>query len=135
MRRCENIASISFCPSGSPEIQPGFDFYSRYFAPWKGIPEDPVTGLTYKTHEIHIKCFGYKCNTIHNKWSPLVSLQAPPTLCLVVTGPRNWGRLNCWVIHPVGHQSCFVHSVTDSNFLCSSPELRSRWGIETAAER
>ena len=21
-----------------------YDFYSRYFAPWVGIPEDPVTG-------------------------------------------------------------------------------------------
>ena len=23
-----------------------YDFYSRYFAPWVGIPEDPVTGIT-----------------------------------------------------------------------------------------
>ena len=30
--------------SGSPECQTGYDFYSRYFAPWAGIPEDPVTG-------------------------------------------------------------------------------------------
>jgi len=29
---------------GAPTIQPGYDFYSRYFAPWFGIPEDPVTG-------------------------------------------------------------------------------------------
>ena len=24
-----------------------YDFYSRYFAPWVGIPEDPVTGKVY----------------------------------------------------------------------------------------
>lgn len=22
-----------------------YSFYSRYFAPWNGVPEDPVTGL------------------------------------------------------------------------------------------
>ena len=25
----------------------GFDFQSRYFAPWVGIPEDPVTGSAH----------------------------------------------------------------------------------------
>uniref|UniRef100_A0A3Q3L0N7 Phenazine biosynthesis like protein domain containing n=1 Tax=Labrus bergylta TaxID=56723 RepID=A0A3Q3L0N7_9LABR len=25
-------------------LSPGYDFYSRYFSPWNGIPEDPVTG-------------------------------------------------------------------------------------------
>ena len=25
------------------DVQDGFDFYSRYFAPWVGIPEDPVS--------------------------------------------------------------------------------------------
>jgi len=24
-----------------------YDFYSRYFAPWNGIPEDPVTGSAH----------------------------------------------------------------------------------------
>ena len=27
--------------------QHGYDFYSRYFAPWVGIPEDPVTGSAH----------------------------------------------------------------------------------------
>ncbi|XP_068587009.1 phenazine biosynthesis-like domain-containing protein 1 [Cebidichthys violaceus] len=31
----------------SPDNQPGYDFYSRYFAPWNGIPEDPVTGSAH----------------------------------------------------------------------------------------
>lgn len=30
--------------TGSVNCQPQYDFYSRYFAPWVGIPEDPVTG-------------------------------------------------------------------------------------------
>ncbi|KAF3832518.1 hypothetical protein F7725_026183 [Dissostichus mawsoni] len=32
---------------GSPDCQPGYDFYSRYFAPWMGIAEDPVTGSAH----------------------------------------------------------------------------------------
>ncbi|XP_077376095.1 phenazine biosynthesis-like domain-containing protein 1 isoform X1 [Festucalex cinctus] len=32
---------------GSPDCQPGYDFYSRYFAPWNGISEDPVTGSAH----------------------------------------------------------------------------------------
>ncbi|XP_077420739.1 phenazine biosynthesis-like domain-containing protein 1 [Vanacampus margaritifer] len=32
---------------GSPDCQPAYDFYSRYFAPWNGISEDPVTGSAH----------------------------------------------------------------------------------------
>lgn len=32
---------------GSPNEQPGYDFFSRYFAPWFGISEDPVTGSAH----------------------------------------------------------------------------------------
>jgi len=31
----------------APADQPGFDFVSRYFAPWVGIDEDPVTGSSH----------------------------------------------------------------------------------------
>lgn len=34
----------SYVSTGSPDCQPGYDFYSRNFAPWVGIAEDPVTG-------------------------------------------------------------------------------------------
>ena len=37
---------IWLTPLGAPECQPGYDFYSRFFSPWNGIPEDPVTGRT-----------------------------------------------------------------------------------------
>uniref|UniRef100_A0A8D0G2X4 Phenazine biosynthesis like protein domain containing n=1 Tax=Sphenodon punctatus TaxID=8508 RepID=A0A8D0G2X4_SPHPU len=30
--------------TGKPK---GYDFYSRYFAPWNGVPEDPVTGSAH----------------------------------------------------------------------------------------
>lgn len=33
------LAATSQDPSGRP-----YDFLSRYFSPWNGIPEDPVTG-------------------------------------------------------------------------------------------
>ncbi|XP_037103043.1 phenazine biosynthesis-like domain-containing protein 1 [Syngnathus acus] len=32
---------------GSPDCQPRYDFYSRYFSPWNGIPEDPVCGSAH----------------------------------------------------------------------------------------
>ncbi|CAB1312951.1 unnamed protein product [Coregonus sp. 'balchen'] len=32
---------------GAPGCQPGYDFYSRNFSPWFGIPEDPVTGSAH----------------------------------------------------------------------------------------
>jgi len=31
----------------APSFTPGFDFVSRYFAPWIGIDEDPVTGSAH----------------------------------------------------------------------------------------
>jgi hypothetical protein len=36
------IMVTTAAPAGS-----GYDFYSRYFAPWNGIPEDPVTGSAH----------------------------------------------------------------------------------------
>ncbi|XP_017274120.1 phenazine biosynthesis-like domain-containing protein 1 [Kryptolebias marmoratus] len=41
------VKGIIVTMKGSPECQPGYDFYSRYFAPWAGIPEDPVTGSAH----------------------------------------------------------------------------------------
>lgn len=32
---------------GSPDCQPRYDFYSRDFSPWVGVPEDPVTGSNH----------------------------------------------------------------------------------------
>ncbi|KAK2896667.1 hypothetical protein Q8A67_011155 [Cirrhinus molitorella] len=32
---------------GAPTAQPGYDFHSRYFAPWLGVLEDPVTGSAH----------------------------------------------------------------------------------------
>ncbi|TRY90537.1 hypothetical protein DNTS_002662 [Danionella cerebrum] len=36
------IKSVIVTLKGSPTLQPGYDFYSRLFAPWFGVPEDPV---------------------------------------------------------------------------------------------
>ncbi|XP_067447952.1 phenazine biosynthesis-like domain-containing protein 1 [Thunnus thynnus] len=41
------VKGLIITMKGSPECQPGYDFYSRYFAPWAGIPEDPVTGSAH----------------------------------------------------------------------------------------
>ncbi|XP_024151399.1 phenazine biosynthesis-like domain-containing protein isoform X1 [Oryzias melastigma] len=41
------VKSLLITMKGSPECQPGYDFYSRVFAPWCGIPEDPVTGSAH----------------------------------------------------------------------------------------
>lgn len=40
----ERIRSLIITVKGAPTSQPGYDFYSRNFAPWVGVPEDPVTG-------------------------------------------------------------------------------------------
>lgn len=41
------VKGVILTMKGSPDCQPGYDFYSRYFAPWNGIPEDPVTGSAH----------------------------------------------------------------------------------------
>ncbi|XP_030270202.1 phenazine biosynthesis-like domain-containing protein 1 isoform X1 [Sparus aurata] len=41
------VKGLILTMKGSPGCQPGYDFYSRYFAPWNGIPEDPVTGSAH----------------------------------------------------------------------------------------
>ncbi|KAM4597486.1 phenazine biosynthesis-like domain-containing protein isoform 2-T2 [Fundulus diaphanus] len=41
------VRGVIVTMKGSPDCKPGFDFYSRYFAPWCGIPEDPVCGSAH----------------------------------------------------------------------------------------
>ncbi|KAI7805516.1 phenazine biosynthesis-like domain-containing protein [Triplophysa rosa] len=41
------IKGVIVTIKGAPTAHPGYDFYSRYFAPWFGIPEDPVTGSAH----------------------------------------------------------------------------------------
>ncbi|XP_061670294.1 phenazine biosynthesis-like domain-containing protein 2 [Syngnathoides biaculeatus] len=41
------VKGLIVTTKGSPDCQPAYDFYSRYFAPWNGIPEDPVTGSAH----------------------------------------------------------------------------------------
>ncbi|XP_033114171.1 phenazine biosynthesis-like domain-containing protein [Anneissia japonica] len=43
------IVTLRGCPEngGKDECGEMFDFMSRYFAPWNGIPEDPVTGSAH----------------------------------------------------------------------------------------
>ncbi|XP_062852288.1 phenazine biosynthesis-like domain-containing protein 2 isoform X3 [Trichomycterus rosablanca] len=42
-----NIKSIVITVKGATTTAPGYDFFSRNFAPWHGIPEDPVTGSAH----------------------------------------------------------------------------------------
>ena len=39
------VKGVILTTSGDPGS--GYHFVSRYFAPWNGIPEDPVTGIIY----------------------------------------------------------------------------------------
>uniref|UniRef100_A0A3P9NXQ5 Phenazine biosynthesis like protein domain containing n=1 Tax=Poecilia reticulata TaxID=8081 RepID=A0A3P9NXQ5_POERE len=41
------VRGVIVTMKGEQNCKPGFDFYSRYFAPWAGIPEDPVTGSAH----------------------------------------------------------------------------------------
>ncbi|XP_029933495.1 phenazine biosynthesis-like domain-containing protein [Myripristis murdjan] len=45
--KSSRVQGVILTMKGSPGCQPGYDFYSRYFAPWNGIPEDPVTGSAH----------------------------------------------------------------------------------------
>ncbi|XP_052428794.1 phenazine biosynthesis-like domain-containing protein [Carassius gibelio] len=41
------IRSLIITLKGAESTQSGYDFYSRVFAPWVGVPEDPVTGSAH----------------------------------------------------------------------------------------
>ncbi|XP_028999314.1 phenazine biosynthesis-like domain-containing protein 2 [Betta splendens] len=45
--RSGRVMGVIVTVKGSKDEQPGYDFLSRYFAPWYGVPEDPVTGSTH----------------------------------------------------------------------------------------
>ncbi|XP_076012129.1 phenazine biosynthesis-like domain-containing protein 1 [Genypterus blacodes] len=48
--RCEKsgkVKGLILTMKGSPDSQPRYDFYSRFFSPWNGISEDPVTGSAH----------------------------------------------------------------------------------------
>lgn len=50
LKNCEKtgrVRGVIVTMKGSPDSESGYDFYSRYFAPWAGIPEDPVTGSAH----------------------------------------------------------------------------------------
>ncbi|KAM9476802.1 phenazine biosynthesis-like domain-containing protein [Clarias gariepinus] len=44
---CGRVKSLIITVKAAPNSQPGYDFYSRNFAPWVGVPEDPVTGSAH----------------------------------------------------------------------------------------
>lgn len=41
------IKSLIITVKGTQTAQSGYDFYSRVFSPWVGVPEDPVTGSAH----------------------------------------------------------------------------------------
>ncbi|XP_050982228.1 phenazine biosynthesis-like domain-containing protein [Labeo rohita] len=41
------IKGVIVTMKGAPTAQPGYDIYSRYFAPWLGVHEDPVCGSAH----------------------------------------------------------------------------------------
>uniref|UniRef100_A0A3P8R3S7 Phenazine biosynthesis like protein domain containing n=1 Tax=Astatotilapia calliptera TaxID=8154 RepID=A0A3P8R3S7_ASTCA len=41
--RSGRFCAVIITMKGSPDCQPRYDFYSRDFSPWFGVPEDPVT--------------------------------------------------------------------------------------------
>ncbi|XP_038197171.1 phenazine biosynthesis-like domain-containing protein 1 [Arvicola amphibius] len=48
MEKTGKVKGLILTLRGEPGGQtPHYDFYSRYFAPWIGLPEDPVTGAAH----------------------------------------------------------------------------------------
>ncbi|XP_056326529.1 phenazine biosynthesis-like domain-containing protein [Danio aesculapii] len=63
------IKAVIVTIKGAPNAQPGYDFYSRVFAPWFGVPEDPVCGSAhtilagYWSEKLNKKkMFAYQCS-------------------------------------------------------------------------
>ena len=66
----------------------GYDFYSRYFAPWVGIPEDPVTG---SAHTVLAPYWG----KVYSKYQfQGESMEKIPLLFL------SKERAHCWHVRP-----------------------------------
>ncbi|XP_072321069.1 phenazine biosynthesis-like domain-containing protein 1 [Eucyclogobius newberryi] len=73
MQRSEStgkVKGVIVTMIGSPNEQPGYDFYSRYFAPWFGITEDPVTGSAHTVLGSYwaeklgkLKLLAYQCSS------------------------------------------------------------------------
>lgn len=56
-----------------------YDFVSRYFAPWVGIPEDPVTGSELELQAAHAIFFSPVCFSIVIRKATLSrTCQMPP---------------------------------------------------------
>lgn len=47
MRRVVYYNDYSYAGAGPQGPQEGFDVYTRFFGPWAGIDEDPVTGSAF----------------------------------------------------------------------------------------
>ncbi|CAL8243484.1 unnamed protein product [Lota lota] len=63
------VKGLIITMKGAPDCPPGYDFYSRFFSPWNGIPEDPVTGSAhtvlacYWSDKLHKKkMLAYQCS-------------------------------------------------------------------------
>ncbi|GAB1295186.1 Phenazine biosynthesis-like domain-containing protein 2 [Apodemus speciosus] len=69
-----------------------YDFYSRYFAPWVGVAEDPVTVVHYTCRSKELVAGVPNLLIIA---MCIVRREGPPTLFLAPTGLRNWGRRKC----------------------------------------
>uniref|UniRef100_A0A3Q3NC49 Phenazine biosynthesis like protein domain containing n=1 Tax=Mastacembelus armatus TaxID=205130 RepID=A0A3Q3NC49_9TELE len=61
--RSGRVKGLILTIKGSPNCQPGYDFYSRYFAPWYGIPEDPVTGRKTSSASFNYFYYTYQCSS------------------------------------------------------------------------
>ncbi|KAL1263062.1 hypothetical protein QQF64_005801 [Cirrhinus molitorella] len=80
------IKSLIITLKGAESTQSGYDFYSRVFAPWVGVPEDPVTGSA------HTVLAGYWSEKLKKK--KMLAYQCSRRGGEVKMEIRNDGRLN-----------------------------------------
>lgn len=64
----QRITGVSITVKSTPSSSPTIDFFSRYFSPWNGIPEDPVNGSS------HTLLGPYWC-TILQRYGPYTPLR------------------------------------------------------------
>ncbi|XP_026080432.1 phenazine biosynthesis-like domain-containing protein [Carassius auratus] len=80
------IRSLIITLKGAESTQSGYDFYSRVFAPWVGVPEDPVTGSA------HTVLAGYWSEKLNKK--KMLAYQCSSRGGEVKLEIRNDGRLD-----------------------------------------
>ena len=75
--------------------EPQFDFYSRYFAPWNGIPEDPGLSSVYSLAYMHTCMHAHEEQVGQKMEARYDGAMSPTCVCQVHVRVLLWVRVRC----------------------------------------